>query len=91
LSQSPLVTAVGQDGQLMAHAPSFVHWVIEVAHLRDRNKAREQTSIFHRLFVSYKSLVSCLLAVAYTENFHGGFHLVAYGVICIWCALFVTS
>jgi len=25
LSQSPLVTAIGQDGQPMAHAPSFVH------------------------------------------------------------------
>jgi len=40
LSQSPLVTAMGQDGQPMAHAPSFVHWMIQVAHLRDRNKAR---------------------------------------------------
>jgi len=62
LSQSPLVTTTGQDGQPMAHAPSFVHWVIQVAHLRDRNKAWLQTSVFYRLFVSYKSLVSCLLA-----------------------------
>jgi len=36
--QSPLVTAIGQDGQ--AHGPSFVHWMIQVAHLLDRNKAR---------------------------------------------------
>jgi len=34
------VTALGQDGQPMAHAPSFVHWMIQVAHIRDRNKAR---------------------------------------------------
>ena len=40
LSQSPLVAAIGQDGQPMAHEPSFVHWIIQVAHLRDRNKAR---------------------------------------------------
>jgi len=40
LSQSPLVTAVGQDGQPMAHAPRFVQWMIQVAHRRDRNKAR---------------------------------------------------
>jgi len=25
------------------------------------------------------------------KTFMGGFHSVAYGVICIWCALFVTS
>jgi len=62
LSQSPLVTAIRQDGQPMAQAPSFVHWMVQVAHLRDLNKARLQTSIFYRLFVSYKSLVSCLLA-----------------------------
>jgi len=30
LSQSPLVTAIGQDGQPMAYAPpSFVHWMIK--------------------------------------------------------------
>ena len=28
LSQSPLVWAVGQDGQPMVHAPSFAHWLI---------------------------------------------------------------
>jgi len=39
LSQAPLVTAVGHDGQPMAHAPRFAHWMIQVAHLRDRNKA----------------------------------------------------
>jgi len=56
-----LVTGIGQDGQPMAHAPIFVHWMIQVTHLCDRNKAREQTSIFYRVFVSYKSIVSCLL------------------------------
>jgi len=34
------MAAIGQDGQPMAHAPSFVHWMIQVAHLRDRNKER---------------------------------------------------
>jgi len=34
------MAATGQDGQPMAHAPSFVHWMIQVAHLRDRNKER---------------------------------------------------
>ena len=29
--------------------------------------------------------------MAYAENFHGGFHSVACGGHCIWCALFVTS
>jgi len=55
-----LVTGIGQDGQRMAHAPIFVHWMIQVMHLCDHNKAREQTSIFYRVFVSYKSIVSCL-------------------------------
>jgi len=56
------MTAIGQDGQHVAHAPSFVHWMVQVAHLRDRNKARKQTSIFYLHFVSYKYFVSCLLA-----------------------------
>jgi len=30
-------------------------------------------------------------SVAYAENFHGGFHSVAYDGLCIWCALFLTS
>jgi len=29
--------------------------------------------------------------VAYAENFHEGFHSVAYVAVCIWCAIFVTS
>jgi len=30
-------------------------------------------------------------AVAYAENFHGGFIQWHMAVMCIWCALFVTS
>jgi len=34
------MAAIGQDGLPMAHAPSFVHWMIQVADFRDRNKVR---------------------------------------------------
>jgi len=35
--------------------------------------------------------VSIVVAVAYAENFHGGFIQWHKVVICIWCVLFVTS
>ena len=55
-------------------------WIVEHKHWH-------AVDWLHSLFA--KSLY--IHAVAYAENFHGGFiqwHMV---VICMWCALFVTS
>jgi len=52
---------------------------------------------YHKPVISLKILTreekSCQpLAVAYAENFHGGWFIQWHRVvICIWCALFVTS
>jgi len=43
------------------------------------------------IFCWFSDFYPCSIVVAYAENFHGRviqWHMV---VICIWCALFVTS